>query len=531
LAYHKPVPLFSTSHRSVFSAFQYAIMSSPWLALLLLCGLSSQPLWASAPSGAIEVPTAVWQSLAKNQIPRDAVSISVLELPSTPGANAREVLDWRAKQSMNPASAIKLLTTLAALDLLGPQYRWNTNLYTDGQIKNGLLKGNLYLRGSGDPKLIPEELAQMMKSLRDLGVQRIDGNLIFDRSAYSPEVMEHATIDGESMRSYNVPPDPLLYAFRTLSFQVSQAREDNPIAISYTPALTQFKVVNQLRPSNQGCDAWRKQIQFELVKQLGSSPSKSDQWQALFNGEFPSACKNIAYNVVALDPNTFLTLGFAAAWELAGGTWAKQPQGKSGEVPLFARPLLEFQGGPLIHAVNDINKFSNNVMARQVFLTLSLERLGKPANIGASDRVMQAWLKQRGLHFPELVLENGSGLSRNEAISARHLNDLLITARQLPSGDLFVQSLPLAGSDGTMKNRLIRQLRQFLHLKTKPEARIKTGSLAEVRAISGYVISQSGKTYAVSSFINHPNAFRGLDAHDQLLTWLLTGGPEPKQAR
>jgi serine-type D-Ala-D-Ala carboxypeptidase/endopeptidase (penicillin-binding protein 4) len=181
--------------------------------------------------------------------------------------------------------------------------------------------------------------------------------------------------------------------------------------------------------------------------------------------------------------------------------------------------------------VNDINKFSNNVMARQLFLTLSLERIGKPASIGASDRVMQAWLKQRGLHFPELVLENGSGLSRNEAISARHLNDLLITARQLPSGDLFVQSLPLAGSDGTMKNRLIKQLRQFLHLKTKPEARIKTGSLTEVRTISGYVISQSGKTYAVSSFINHPNAFRGMDAHDQLLTWLLTGGPEPKQAR
>lgn len=473
----------------------------------------------------------VWQSLAKNQIPRDAVSISVLELPSTAGGNAREILDWRAKQSMNPASTIKLLTTLAALDLLGPQYRWNTNLYTDGQIKNGLLKGNLYLRGSGDPKLVPEELEQMMKSLRDLGIQRIDGNLIFDRSAYSPEVMEHTTIDGESMRAYNVPPDPLLYAFRTLSFQLNQTNTSNGVAISYTPALAYFKINNRLRTSKQNCDDWQRKMQFELIKHVGSESKNSDQLSAQFTGELPSACKNITYNVVALDANTFLTLGFAAAWELAGGSWVKQPQGKSGEVPLFARPLLEFQGGPLIHAVNDINKLSNNVMARQLFLTLSLERIGKPASIGASDRVMQAWLKQRGLHFPELVLENGSGLSRNEAISARHLNDLLITARQLPSGDLFVQSLPLAGSDGTMKNRLIKQLRQFLHLKTKPEARIKTGSLTEVRTISGYVISQSGKTYAVSSFINHPNAFRGIDAHDQLLTWLLTGGPEPKQAR
>lgn len=499
--------------------------------LILFLGLNGHVALASSPPKAIDIPPAVLQSLVKNQIPRDAVSISVLELPSVAGGEVREVLDWRAKQAMNPASAIKLLTTLAALDLLGPQYRWNTNVYTDGTIKNGLLKGNIYLRGSGDPKLVPEELGRMMKGLRDLGIARIDGNLIFDRSAYSPEVMEHATIDGESMRSYNVPPDPLLYAFRTLSFQLSQGREEGKIAIHYTPSLTQFKVNNQLRPSNQACDAWRKQVQFELVKQLGPGVSRPDQWEALFNGEFPTACKSVAYNIVAFDANTFLTLGFAAAWELAGGTWAKQPLGKSGDLPLFARPLLEFQGGPLIHAVNDINKFSNNVMARQVFLTLALDRLGKPASIEASDRVLQAWLKQRGLHFPELVLENGSGLSRNEAISARHLNDLLVTARQLPSAELFVQSLPLAGTDGTMKNRLIRQLRQFLHLKTKPEARIKTGSLTEVRAISGYVISQSGKTYAVSSFINHPNAFRGLDAHDQLLTWLLTGGPDPKQAR
>lgn len=502
--------------------------------MLVLCFIvlfSSANNGVLASSQAAEIPPAVLQSLVKNQIPRDAVSISVLELPNASNANAREILNWRANRSMNPASTIKLLTTLAALDLLGSQYRWNTNLFTDGYIKNGVLKGNIYLQGNGDPKLIPEELERMMKGLRDLGIQRIDGNLIFDRSAYSPEVMEHATIDGESMRSYNLPPDPLLYAFRTLSFQLSQAKNNSSVAISYTPALTQFKIDNRLQLSNQACDSWRKKVRFELVKQMGSSPSKPDRWEALFNGEFPSACRTIAYNVVALDANTFLTLGFAAAWELAGGTWVKQPQGKSGDIPLFARPLLDFQGGTLMDAVNDINKFSNNVMARQVFLTLALERLGKPATIEASDRVMQAWLKQHSLHFPELILENGSGLSRNEAISARHLNDLLVTARQLPSADAFVQSLPLAGSDGTMKNRLIRQLRQFLHLKTKPEARIKTGSLTEVRTISGYVVSQSGKTYAVTSFINHPNAYRGMEAHDQLLTWLLTGGPEPKQAR
>jgi D-alanyl-D-alanine carboxypeptidase/D-alanyl-D-alanine-endopeptidase (penicillin-binding protein 4) len=136
-----------------------------------------------------------------------------------------------------------------------------------------------------------------------------------------------------------------------------------------------------------------------------------------------------------------------------------------------------------------------------------------------------------GLEFPGLVIENGSGLSRNEAISAEQMNQLLVTARNLPASEIFYNSLPLAGSDGTMRNRLMTQLRKFLHLKKKPEVRIKTGSLADVRAISGYVLSKSGKLYAVSSFINHPNAWKGLEAHDQLLTWLLEDGPEPKQAR
>lgn len=139
---------------------------------------------------------------------------------------------------MNPASTMKLLTTLSAFDILGPQYHWRTNIYTDGIIRQGVLKGNLYLQGTGDPKLIPEELAKMMKELQDIGIQKIDGNLFFDRSAYAPSVMKHNTIDGESLRAYNVPPDPLLYAFRTLSFQLGKSRIAEFIDIHYTPALS-----------------------------------------------------------------------------------------------------------------------------------------------------------------------------------------------------------------------------------------------------------------------------------------------------
>ncbi|WP_216269969.1 D-alanyl-D-alanine carboxypeptidase/D-alanyl-D-alanine-endopeptidase [Polynucleobacter sp. AM-25C3] len=502
-----------------------------WVSLLITNQAHSADL-VSQETALQYIPKAIAISLEKNQIPKEAISISVVEIePGRPGKiTAKTELDWRSKQAMNPASTMKLVTTLTSLDILGPQYRWRTNVYTDGLIRQGILKGNLYLQGTGDPKLIPEELTKMMKALQNLGIQKIDGNLFFDRSAYATNVMEHNTIDGESLRAYNVPPDPLLYAFRTLSFQLGKSRTADFIDISYTPPLSQLKVINQMLLVDQSCDSWKSNIRFNLDPE-GSNANTDQLLTAQFSGSFPSSCKGVNYNVVALDANTFLTQGFAAAWELAGGTWTQAPIGKSGTVPLAARLLLQFEGIALADDVQDINKYSNNVMARQLMLTLALEKMGKPATTENGELVIQSWLKGLGLQFPELVIENGSGLSRNEAISAEHLNQLLVAARNLSIGDIFYNSLPIAGTDGTMRNRLMAHLRKFLHLKKKPEARIKTGSLADVRAISGYVMSKSGKMYAVTSFINHPNAWRGLEAHDQLLAWLLDDGPEPKHAR
>ena len=478
------------------------------------------------------IPKAVELSLEKNQIPAESMSISVVEIePASSGkSTGKTELDWRASAPMNPASTMKILTTLTSLDILGPQYRWRTNLFTDGVIRQGVLKGTIYLQGTGDPKLVPEELAKMMKALKNLGIQKIDGNLIFDRSAYEPNAMEHNTIDGESMRAYNVPPDPLLYAFRTLSFQLGKSSTADFIDISYTPALSQLKVVNQMQLIDKPCDNWKSGVRFNL--DAGSASTNTDQLlNAEFSGVFPNTCKGVNYNIVALDANTFLTQGFTAAWELSGGTWVHPPTGKNGSVPVTARPLLQFEGITLGDDVRDINKYSNNVMARQLLLTLALEKMGKPATTENGQLVIQSWLKQMGLEFSDLVIENGSGLSRNETISAQQMNALLLLGRNLPAAENFYNSLPIAGTDGTMKNRLMTQLRKFLHLKKKPEVRIKTGSLADVRAISGYVISKSGKMYAVTSFINHPNAWRGLEAHDQLLEWLIEDGPEPKQAR
>ncbi|NBS10465.1 MAG: hypothetical protein EBS63_03595, partial [Burkholderiaceae bacterium] len=159
------------------------------LASFLLFLLTGHHVAAQSQSQtSIRLPTSVDLAIKRSGISKDSISISVTEIlvPTNPKSQSRTILAWRDEVSMNPASTIKLLTTLVALDILGPKYRWRTDLFTDGVIKNGTLKGNIYFLGHGDPKLIPEELLKLTGKLRELGIQHIDGNLIYDRSAYAP---------------------------------------------------------------------------------------------------------------------------------------------------------------------------------------------------------------------------------------------------------------------------------------------------------------------------------------------------------
>jgi D-alanyl-D-alanine carboxypeptidase/D-alanyl-D-alanine-endopeptidase (penicillin-binding protein 4) len=205
-------------------------------------------------------------------------------------------------------------------------------------------------------------------------------------------------------------------------------------------------------------------------------------------------------------------------------------------------------GIPLYESVRDINKLSNNVMAKQVLLTLALEKTEGPGNVSNGNMVVKSWLKKYQLDMPELVIENGSGLSRIERISSKHLNQVLLLGLNSSTRDYFTESLPIAGVDGTMKHRLMDKLRQYKPRKADAQAfeknlsqfpkpikkygaYIKTGSLADVRSISGYVVSKTGQVYAISSFINHHNAGSGRGIHDALMTWLLDDGPQQLHAR
>jgi D-alanyl-D-alanine carboxypeptidase/D-alanyl-D-alanine-endopeptidase (penicillin-binding protein 4) len=275
---------------------------------------------------------------------------------------------------------------------------------------------------------------------------------------------------------------------------------------------------------------------------------KNSGWVASFNGHYPSACSSANWNIVASDSDQFLSQSLIAAWQDLGGTWGKKPAIKSGQLTEYFRPIVTHFGIPLYESVKDINKLSNNVMARQVLLTLAIEKNGGPGNTNNGNMVVKSWLKKYQLDMPELVIENGSGLSRIERISSKNLNQVLLLGLNSSTRDYFTESLPIAGVDGTMKHRLMDKLRQYNPRKSDAQAfeknlsqfpksikkygaYIKTGSLADVRSISGYVVSKTGQVYAISSFINHQNAHAGRGIHDALMTWLLDDGPQQLKAR
>jgi len=461
------------------------------------------------------LPANVALALTRAHIPLDAVSVFVIRT-----GTATPILQWNADAGMNPASTMKLLTTFAGLDLLGPDFRWKTSAYADVPPTNGTLNGNLYLRGQGDPKLIPEELVKLVTDVRRAGVDELAGNIVLDRTYFESGLSEAPPLDGDSARAYNVAPDALLYSFKTLTFTLSPGADNGSgngaVNIDVSPPLAQLQVDNQLHATRGGCGDWK------TLSGANINTKTDGHVLATFDGRYAAACGERIYNIAALTHADFIWGGFLALWQQAGGKVRFSPGQpglpglREGKVPRQAVLLATHYGPTLTEVVHDIDKYSNNVMARQLFLTIGAEIGRKPASVQQSTEVINRWLARQNLSMPELVLENGSGLSRVERISARNMGRLLQQADANPNGSILRDALPVVGVDGTMRNRLTRA-------GVAGNAEVKTGTLNDVRAIAGYVEGEGGERFVVVSMINHPNASAGQAAHDALLQWIYQG--------
>ncbi|KNZ32491.1 MAG: peptidase M15 [Methylibium sp. NZG] len=457
------------------------------VAAILFAGLHS--LLLAAPR---VLPIEVEAALERAKVPPEALVVMVQEVGSR-----RPRLAWQPELPVNPASVMKLFTTFAALELLGPAWAWTTPVWLQGSVKDGVLDGNLVIKGNGDPKLVLERLWLLMRRVQQLGVTQIRGDIVLDRSAFAAPDQHPGDFDGEPLRPYNVGADALLLSHKSVVFSFTPDPARGVAWVGADPTLAGVRVEPPSIPLVEGgCHDWRGGLKADVA----------DPLRIQFNGAFPASCGEKQWTLAHADARAYNERALVGLWREMGGQLTGSV--RDGAAPATA-PSFVIDSPALAEVVRDINKFSNNVMAQQLFLTLGLTQRGAGTPAAARE-VLKQWTAQRlGPAAAGTLIDNGSGLSRDARSSAQAMARLLQVAWASPVMPELLSSLPLNGVDGTMRRSRTAVGR----------AHLKTGSLRDVAAVAGYVLANSGRRQVIVAIINHPNANAARPALDALVQW------------
>ncbi|MCC5860860.1 MAG: D-alanyl-D-alanine carboxypeptidase/D-alanyl-D-alanine-endopeptidase [Gammaproteobacteria bacterium] len=491
---------------------------------LLLGALCLAPTGVLAETG---LPEPVARVAAALGVPAGDISLWVQEL------GAPEPLAMHLPEvSRNPASVMKLVTSFAALQGLNPAYRWHTEVHLLGALEDGVLDGDLLIRGGGDPFLVAEEYWKLVNGLRGRGLQRITGDLVFDVSYFDLPPEDPGSFDGRPDRIYNLVPHPLLVNFNAVRFEFQPGGDGRSVKVRTDPQLDTLQVRNRLRLGEGRCAGYQRGVSLTVL----ADPRD----QVLLEGRFPSACNVYGLTRSVLLPESYAWELFKVYWRQLGGEleggWR---WGEVSERPALAAPeasLARTHGGngspanglgdsrdafhvhrsrPLGELVRLVNKYSNNVMTRHLELTLGAERFGAPATPEKGRTAILELLAIHGIGTEGMVLDNAAGLSRNVRLTARQVTELLQVAWEAPYMPEFVSSLALSGLDGTLRRRLD-------DAPSRGRMHLKTGTLNDVSAVAGYVQVPDGRRLSVVLLVNSPDAHRGPgeELQDALLNWV-----------
>ncbi len=415
---------------------------------------------------------------------------------------SRPRLSWQADKPVNPASLMKLVTTYAGLDLLGPAFTWSTPVWLQGPVANGVLAGDLVIKGNGDPKLVLERIWLMMRRVQQAGVREIRGDIVMDRSAFLPGELNPADFDGEPFRPYNAGADALLLNYRAVLLTITPDPAHSVATVAADPPLAGVRIDASVPLAGGACDDWRGVLKGEF-----SEPAR-----IRLAGAYQGACGEKVWPLAYADPKSYNERVLAGMWLELGGRLGGVV--RDGVAPTTT-PSFELRSPSLAEVVRDVNKLSNNVMAQQLFLTLGATQRGTGTPETARE-VVDQWLRDKlGAAAETAVIVNGSGLSRESRLSAGLLGRLLATAWSSAVMPELMSSLPVAGVDGTLSRSK----------GTPGRAHLKTGSLRDVVGIAGYVLADSGRRYVVVAIVNHANANGARPALDAIAEWVASDAP------
>jgi serine-type D-Ala-D-Ala carboxypeptidase/endopeptidase (penicillin-binding protein 4) len=486
-------------------------------ALVLLMLLSASALAMDTLSGRDSKLPESLQLVFKNfAVPDNKVGIYVREVGAV-----KPLLSVNPQLAFNPASTIKLVTTWLALEELGPAYTWPTDVHLDGELRDGVLQGNLIIKGFGDPYFITESMWLLQRQLQLRGLRHINGDLLIDNSYFVNEYGDAGEFDDEPLRIYNVLPDAFLVNFQAVRYFFTPAVDGKTVQVAADPLPANLHIDNRLTTRGGYCGGYLNGVSVQPA-------DNSVNDRMVLSGRYPRDCKEYSLTRSVLTAPSYAYGVFRTLWEQTGGTleggWRI---GLAPQMPKFSvvqdggaiysgpQPFVRMNSPPLADVIRYINKYSNNVMARHLFLTMGAQAYGAPANLQKAREAASVALVQRGLDFPELYLDNGAGLSRDARIAAGSLAQVLELAAGRPWAAEFISSLALAGLDGTLRKRFVEEdLTGQMHLKT--------GRLKNVYATAGYVHARSGRDYVVVILQNYNKADNGPgeEAQTALLRWV-----------
>jgi serine-type D-Ala-D-Ala carboxypeptidase/endopeptidase (penicillin-binding protein 4) len=454
--------------------------------LYLLC-LCLVMLWQNI-SHATSLPRSLEIITQGHQLAESSYSLLVQEV-----GKADAVLSINTEVPRNPASTIKVVTTLAALEVLGPSYLWPTEVYALGKIRNGVLDGDLLIKGYGDPYMVTENFWKLLQEVQRKGIREIKGDLIIDDSYFSVGAANPADFDNKPERAYNVVPNALLVNFKAAYFHFYPSSNGRSVVVKSDPELPNLNIKNNLKLRKGRCGGFQRGIAINISQD-------SNKNRVSFDGRYPASCGHYVMSRTVLNPETFAFGVFKNLWEQLGGSFNGKV--KKSLAPSDRKPKLVWQSRPLAELIRLINKFSNNVMTRQILLTLAAQVKEAPGTVENGRLVVNEYLQDRGIKTDSLYLANGAGLSRDVRVSAQLMGDALLHADTIAFMPEFVSSLSIMGMDGTARNRLRKRI--------KPgHAHIKTGTIDHVSAIAGFIDAVSGKRFVVVGMLNNQDAHRG----------------------
>lgn len=449
-----------------------------------------------------QLPDSLRQAIQAQSLPADSMGIWVQKTTAQ-----QPIVAHNADRLFNPASTIKVATTLAALLDLGPAYTWPTSFRSTAPVENGVLRGDLIIRGTGDPGAVSEEHWRMLRDLQRMtGLKRIEGNVILDGSFFMLPAEDPGAFDGQPYRAYNQPAYALHVNSNAIRFHVIP--EGDRIRVEAEPPLPGLKIHNRLTRGQGNCDAWQRGIRYDVGVN-----------EVTLSGAYPVNCGNFELLRTAVTPDVNAAELFRLHWAQWGGEITGDILSHQGGPLNYSHTLMVHQSRPLADLIRVANKWSHNVMTRHMALAVGANRMGPPATLEKARVSLIEVLSEAGVNTQGMYIDNGSGLSRVARISANQLGQILQVGWNSPRRPEFVSSLSISGVDGTTR-------RQYRNSPSAGQMHLKTGLLNQVSAITGYVRNRCDEDVMVVLLINHPEAHLGQGTRMQqtLMDWVYDNG-------